>query len=1023
MGALQAARPYTPVFVNPLTEQWRWKHFPELDGKGVRFIAEATDQRVWAGCNEGVFEYDGYSWKAHNAQNGLDASPVEVLFEASDGGIFALAPQGIYRYDGTHWHPFFTVPDKVSFTFYEIRQLKDGSLVVVTDQGMIHFTERDNYQFFSSKIRIERLKNYFPKAKWIELPESALSPEGDLLRITDILESGTGEIWMAITVQMEIGKLLILRLSDIVDGAIQKYKVVETAAGFPLGESQKLLEANDKKIWVVNTTSNRGISIFDGKKWESVRLSEKFGGDEYMSGIFQSENGRIWISAMAKVFTWEKGIWQVYESPEYPIPANIVFLQNSGMDQVWLVGYKSKVMHLDFSSERWTTFANLSFQCESSPQDQWFVEVSDRVVWQNNGVWTSFGTDDGLMDSPVRLMITSRGQVWAAGSHQGIASTAVFREGKWERQIHSRLSWGIDYRSVFEAKDGSLWFGGSVDAERKDGFLSGLLQLADPMATNLNWVHHPYNENGLKQANVYGIGQSKDGRIWIGGSRLYYFDGKTWQNPPDKRLQQFVNVIYSAGDRLLVGSRYYGLFIFDGEKWENYNTSSGLSGNTIISIDVLPDSTIIVATENDICRFDGSSWTHNIFPEKWNMDFEGGTIAHTSDNAIWISHVPRSWKRRAYHNNREQAKNLAFFSIRYQPDNLPPQTTLDYFQETISPRGNSLISWKGTDFFSHTPAGKLSYSYRIDRGEWSPFSSDDRHTFTSLPGGKHKLEVRTRDQDFNVDSTPAAIEFQVLFPIWRQTWFILLLMAFLTIFAVYEYRVLAKKRKLEILNLSLQKANAELQEKSVKIEAQNMEIRNQRDKLEEMVEQVEKLSKAKLTFFTNISHELRTPLTLIQGPINQLIQEDENLSPQARTRLQEIIRRNAARLLKLISQLLEIRRIEQSALELKPVPVYLSRYIREIAGLFDDLAARRKIGITFSDYTREVLVSVDGDKVEKIITNLLSNAFKHTPEGGEIRINVGLVNSAETHLAVGFDEYFEISVQDNGCGITARNWN
>jgi hypothetical protein len=188
-----------------------------------------------------------------------------------------------------------------------------------------------------------------------------------------------------------------------------------------------------------------------------------------------------------------------------------------------------------------------------------------------------------------------------------VAATAVLKNGRWERHLHPKLSWGIDYRAVFEAKNGTLWFGSAVDAETKDGFLSGLLELPNPTAGKLTWIHHVYGENGLNQANVYGIGQSKDGRIWTGGSRLLFYDGKSWNSLPDERLQQYVNFIHSTDNLLLVGSRYYGLFVFDGEKWDNYSTVDGLSGNTIISIDALSDSIFIVATENDVCKFDGTS--------------------------------------------------------------------------------------------------------------------------------------------------------------------------------------------------------------------------------------------------------------------------------------------------------------------------------------------------------------------------------------------------------------------------------
>lgn len=151
-----------------------------------------------------------------------------------------------------------------------------------------------------------------------------------------------------------------------------------------------------------------------------------------------------------------------------------------------------------------------------------------------------------------------------------------------QRHIHRDLSWSIDYRSLLETRDGTLWFGASVDAERSKGFYSGLLELKDPTAADLVWKHHRASENGLNQSNVYGIAESPDGKIWIGGSMLLVYDGKTWSTVAEEKLHQYVNVVANTKDLVIAGSRYYGVFIYDGTKWVNYTTSDGLASNTVI---------------------------------------------------------------------------------------------------------------------------------------------------------------------------------------------------------------------------------------------------------------------------------------------------------------------------------------------------------------------------------------------------------------------------------------------------------
>lgn len=1043
--ALSGTEPYQPKIVNPLTESWRWRQFPELEGKGVRYVAETKGQRVWVSCNEGVMEYDGYTWKTHDERLGLKALAAEQLLVAKDNSIYATASNGIFRYNGINWTHYFQAPSDVSFIFHGIRQLSDNSIIACSDWGFIQFEKNGLLRFFTSSSKIKQLKNYFPKAHFIQLPDAFLSENQDFLYASDIQEVENGSIWFALTTQMELGKLMRFRFTDVASGSINKFEVIMSNKKIKLGEDQKLLFSKDLKLWVVNSTSNKGVSVFDGKKWDYFQMDARFGGDDYMTGIVQSANGTIWIGSMAKIFAFTNGSWEMYRAPQFPIPANRVILLNGQQDQLWVAGYKSKVLQLDFSSSQWLTYSGLSFQFETSKNNRWYLEVNNKIVHQNGNNWLAYTTRDGLMDAPISVIKTSKGQIWAAGSHGGVAATALLKNDTWELHLHSKLSWGIDYRSVFESKDGTLWFGGSVDAEKKDGFLSGLLELPNPTERDLKWIHHTFGENGLNQANVYGIGQSKDGKIWIGGSRLYYYDGKTWKYHQDQRLQQFVNIVHSTDNLLLVGSRYYGVFVFDGETWVNYNTSSGLSGNTVISIDALSDSSIIVATENDICRFDGRSWTQNIYPEKLNMDFEGGTIQHTKD-AIWVNHVPRSWKRRAYQKKSNQAERWEFYSTIHIPDKKPPRAYLDIYSAIISKEGNTHVSWKGADFFAKTPANLLSYSYRLDQGDWSVFSRDNRHIFTGLGSGKHILEVYARDLDFNIDPTPAKFEFSVMPPIWKQGWFITLMLAILTLIGIYEFRLITKKRKLEILNSSLQVANQKLQHKSQRIEAQNREIlaqqeqiinqakilelsnkvledRNieielQRDKLEDMVEKVEQLSNSRLAFFTNISHELRTPLTLILGPVQQLQNEHIKLSNEERTQLYDVIQRNASRLLKLINQLLEMRLIEHNILSLNLEEIHLADYLSEIVLLFQNLALKRDIYLDFTDNSEDVLVSLDSDKVEKILVNLLSNAFKHTPDGGSIQVTLNTVKSVDKKLNTFYSRYFEIIVEDTGSGIS-----
>ena len=155
----KSSGPYQPQVVNPLSESWRWKPFPELEGKGVRYIMEGRDQKVWMSFNNGIFEYNGYSWKVHNAENGLTSYPAEQVFAARNGYIYATTPKGIFRYDGALWEAIFSAEGGITFDFLQIKELSDGSLMACSDQGVLHFSKKGRPDFYTSSAKVSRLRN------------------------------------------------------------------------------------------------------------------------------------------------------------------------------------------------------------------------------------------------------------------------------------------------------------------------------------------------------------------------------------------------------------------------------------------------------------------------------------------------------------------------------------------------------------------------------------------------------------------------------------------------------------------------------------------------------------------------------------------------------------------------------------------------------------------------------------------------------------------------------------------------
>lgn len=204
------------------------------------------------------------------------------------------------------------------------------------------------------------------------------------------------------------------------------------------------------------------------------------------------------------------------------------------------------------------------------------------------------------------------------------------------------------------------------------------------------------------------------------------------------------------------------------------------------------------------------------------------------------------------------------------------------------------------------------------------------------------------------------------------------------------------------------KVNEELRITNIAINNQKEELSEQRDQLIVLSKNLEEATQAKLVFFTNISHEFRTPLTLILGPLDSLI-EKETLSSNG-IRLIQLMRKNVHVLLKLIDQIIEFRKYENGKMQMFFTLTDLKDYVSDICDSFIELGKKKRIHFSFKSSDEDFTLWFDSDKMEKICYNLLSNAFKFTPENGHI--NVRMSKTVKNN-----EEFAEITVSDNGAGI------
>ncbi len=197
-----------------------------------------------------------------------------------------------------------------------------------------------------------------------------------------------------------------------------------------------------------------------------------------------------------------------------------------------------------------------------------------------------------------------------------------------------------------------------------------------------------------------------------------------------------------------------------------------------------------------------------------------------------------------------------------------------------------------------------------------------------------------------------------------------------------------------------------------KLALQNEEISQKSEKLIEMSAKAEAAHEARLNFFTNISHEFRTPLTLITGPVEEMLKQPK-LLPSARQQL-SLIHKNAIRLLRLVNQLIDFRKIEFNKMKVRATETDLVTFTTDVVQVFHDIALKRNIDCRLLTKERTIPIWIDGSIMDQILFNLLSNAFKFTGDNGSILVSIEKNN--ENNLAV-------LQVEDTGIGMTEEEQN
>jgi signal transduction histidine kinase len=369
----------------------------------------------------------------------------------------------------------------------------------------------------------------------------------------------------------------------------------------------------------------------------------------------------------------------------------------------------------------------------------------------------------------------------------------------------------------------------------------------------------------------------------------------------------------------------------------------------------------------------------DVLPDGLNIPHESGGLKTSPSGQLWINRYTLYWMRRCWPKSPPPDPNGEFRTVRHQFQGAPPQTSITAGAEIISQPGNLAVFWSGVVPWREPKEARLQFSFRLDDQPWSPFTSDRGHSFFTLPDGRHHLEVRARDHDFNVDPTPATLDFVVLPPVWRQGWFILLMILLGGLIIAQSVRVLLEQGR-------LRQAHDELEER----------VRQRTAELETANRELE-------AFSYSVSHDLRAPLRSIDG-FSQALLEDcaAKLDGEDKENLKSV-RAASQRMGRLIDDMLRLARINRS--EMRRTEVNLSRLAEQVAAELQRTEPGRQVEFVIAP---ACVVWGDAPLLRIVLENVLGNAWKYTGRKPVAKIEFGVNGTAEGPV------YF---VRDNGAGF------
>lgn len=969
----------------------------ELSNSLINNIYQDSKNYIWIATEDGLNKYDGVRFTIYRNKKGDDTTLknnyVRTVFEDSKGRIWVGCINGLMLYnrstDSFREIPIYFRKQIIEPHITSIIELPDGDIMISTSGGGV-IRPAEDYKTF--------------------IVDENLFPQLSSRYLIDIHQDKQGNVWVASENQ---GLNCILKSN----GEILTFKAPSQISS---NQISAIAEDNHGTIYVGTLTGGLFRYIPSQARFESIPYRD--------ASIVLPIKSLLFDSRKEQLLVGTDGLGMMY----YDIRSKK------------LVEYEMFSAVFDFSR----TKVHSLFQDKSGNlwvglfQKGVFIAPNHPNKFQYWGAKSFYNNVIGS-NCVMSVLKDKEGVLWVGTDNDGVYAVDKNRKSRHYEIKTSYNGVAGTIMSMVEGDDATLWMA---------SFLDGLIQF-DKRSGNLNYIKNDlkgrYNNASANKATS--LAKDVHGRIWVGTNGA----GVSVYDPSEGRyIKQFlfheedssgiannwVNTLMADGDSLIWIGTYGGVSSVDvnTEKITTYRTRNGiLPGNIVYAItrdrnrrvwfgtteglaglnertktvehytvdDGLPGNVICgiledengalwVSTHTGISKFQRNEkrfLNHYSFDGLQGNEFSMGAAYKTRDGEMifgGVGGVSAFYPSEIIEQRASIQLHLTRLNVLDQPVVSGQRSgRWTIFDEFIMDVDKIRLSHKDNMFslefsiFEFAAPERVYYRYKLEglNDQWiTNEQGNNRISFTNLSYGTYYLRVKAGIRENESNEKLLTI---VIYPPWYLS-----LVAKVIYFLLFSLLMIGVYRYI-----------------TERIKYRHEMIRR---------EHLEQVNEGKLQFFINISHEIRTPMTLILSPLEKLISENKDASLR-QTYL--LMYRNAQRIVRLINQLLDLRKIDKGLMFVKMRETDLIGFVDDIVTTFEYQAKKKNINLEFYHTMPELKVWLDMNNFDKVLVNILSNAFKFTPELGTISIMIS--TGVQKDIDGPLKEYFQLAVSDTGIGL------